>query len=145
MQIRYKKYSDKAKTPTYAHEHDGCFDIYVTDKKYDPANNIIEYLTDVGFEIPEGYVGLVFPRSSIFKTPHLLRNCVGVIDHNFTAAITCKFLSVTKSPEQYEIGDRCAQMMIIPRPKVEFIEVESFDKESRGGYGSTNEVKEESK
>ena len=137
MEIKIKLYSENAKVPTYANEHDGCFDLYAAELIHDPANGIVEAKIDVGFDIPEGCVGLIFQRSSVYKTPHLLRNCVGVIDCGFTDPITCKFLYVTNSPEQYKVGDRVAQMMIIPRPKIEFTVVEDFGKESRGGWGST--------
>jgi len=82
MQIKIKKLNKEAVTPIKVHEHDACYDLtainMATVKKEDYA--YIEYGTGLAFEIPNGYCGLVFPRSSISKTGCFLANSVGVID-----------------------------------------------------------------
>ena len=98
----------------------------------------ITYKTGLAIEIPRWYVGLLFPRSSVYKTGQSLTNCVGVIDSGYRGEIMLKF---TLSPYQreYQIGDRIGQLIIIPYPMIEFEEVEELAKTSRGkgGYGST--------
>ena len=139
MKIKIKLAHVNAKVPTYAHISDGCFDLYAADKVYDPANNMIEYDTGVVFEIPDDHVGLVFMRSSVCKTPHLLRNGVGVIDSSYRSTVKFKFLAVSPNPEQYEVGNRVGQMMIIPRPKIEFDVADELTEGERGesGFGGS--------
>lgn len=131
------KLADGAKAPTYSNDGDGCVDLCASDKAYD--HDEIVYDTGVAINIPMGYVGLLFNRSSVYKTPHLLRNCVGVIDHGYVDTIKCRFLNVSNSPNQYEVGDRIAQLLIIKRPRLEFEIVEEFTNtnDRGGGFGST--------
>ena len=89
-------------------------------------------------EIPPGHVGLVFPRSSCYKHGMLLSNCVGVIDSDYRGEVTAVFLG-THDDVSYEIGDRIAQLVIMPIPAVKFVEAEELSETQRGtgGYGST--------
>ena len=97
----------------------------------------ISYGTGIALEIPKGFVGLVFPRSSIRKTDLILSNSVGVIDSGYRGEIqaTFKRTGLTK----YAVGDRGAQIMIIPHPTIEFNEVSELSNTERGegGFGST--------
>lgn len=79
MNVKLKKVSPKAVVPEYSKYGDAGMDLTAVSKKYDEYGNIC-YGTGIALEIPEGYVGLVFPRSSIFKKPFVLSNSVGVID-----------------------------------------------------------------
>jgi dUTP pyrophosphatase len=93
-------------------------------------------------EIPEGFVGLVFPRSSIRKTDLSLSNSVGVIDSGYRGEIQATFNQKSLSKDGqilYGIGDRIMQIMIIPYPPVQFIEVNELSDTLRGegGFGST--------
>ena len=97
------------------------------------------YDTGIAFEIPKDYVGLVFPRSSVFKKTLILKNSVGVIDSGYRGTIQVKFSSLRESNVIYDVGDRVAQIMIIPRPSVELEEVDELSDSTRGtgGFGST--------
>ena len=94
-------------------------------------------------EIPEGHVGLIYPRSSVSKTPHSLRNHVGVIDSGYRGEIIFKFGWVESSNIQpvsiYAAGDRIGQIIVMPYPKVKFVEVDELSDSERGegGFGST--------
>ena len=79
MQVKIKKITTDATIPKYAKSGDAAMDIVATTKWYDELGNVC-YGTGLAFEIPEGYVGLLFPRSSICKTELSLANAVGVID-----------------------------------------------------------------
>lgn len=142
MRIKIKKLYSEAVIPEYAHDTDACFDLTSVYQQYDQDGNII-YGTGLAMEIPEGHVGLIFPRSSISKKNVMLTNSVGVIDCGYTGEITFKFKPVKAnqydSINTYQIGDRIGQMMIIPYPKIEFEEVDELSKTERGdgGYGST--------
>lgn len=77
--VKFKKLHSDAVTPSYAKNGDAGLDLTATHMTFD--ENFIEYGTSIAIEIPEGYVGLVFPRSSVSKKENFyLKNSVGVID-----------------------------------------------------------------
>lgn len=140
MKIRFKKLTEKAVMPTKAHATDAGFDLTATSRTIDTAGNFV-YGTGIAVEIPEGYMGLVFPRSSIAKYTLLLTNSVGVIDSGYRGEIMAKFCDnkLTARGEVYEVGERIAQLIILPYPAIEFEEVAELSTSDRGvgGYGST--------
>ena len=142
MKVKIKKLSPDAVIPTYAKSGDAGMDMVATKIISDTLDSIT-YGTDIAVEIPEGFVGLVFPRSSIRKTNLHLSNSVGVIDSGYRGEIQATFKKIqgvsNESLENYKIGDRICQIMIIPHPVVEFEEVEELSNTERGegGFGST--------
>jgi dUTP pyrophosphatase len=140
MKVRIKKLSENAVIPTYAKEGDAGMDLVATSIKFDGTQ--VTYGTGLAMEIPEGFVGLVFPRSSIRKTDLSLSNSVGVIDSGYRGEIQATFnqKSLSKNGQiLYGVGDRIMQIMIIPHPPVQFIEVTELSDTLRGqgGFGST--------
>ena len=148
IQVKIKKLCEQAVIPAYAHDSDAGLDLVATSKEYDKFGNIV-YGFGLAVEIPDGYVGLIFPRSSIYKQSIHLTNCVGVIDSGYRGEISAKFkpslvletrVNCKKlTPAAYEIGDRIAQMIILPYPRIEFVETAELSDSDRGekGYGST--------
>ena len=138
--IKIKKLHKDAVIPSYAKEGDAGLDMTATRMWFDDDSNVC-YGTGISMEIPKGYVGLVFPRSSIAKKDLLLSNAVGVIDSGYRGEITAKFkISGEYSNKHfYKIGERICQIIIMPYPKIEFEEVEELSETERGdrGYGST--------
>lgn len=136
MKIKIKKLHEDAVIPKYAKFGDAGMDLTAIDVVAD--EHTITYKTGIAIEIPRWHVGLLFPRSSVYKTGQSLTNCVGVIDSGYRGEIMMKF---TLSPYQreYDIGDRVGQLIIMPYPKIVFEEVEELTETSRGsgGYGST--------
>lgn len=136
MKVKIKKLHEDAVIPGYAKDGDAGMDLTAIDVESD--GGVITYKTGLAVEIPRWHVGLLFPRSSVYKTGQSLTNCVGVIDSGYRGEIMLKF---TLSPYQreYEIGDRVGQLIIMPYPMIEFEEVEELTETSRGkgGYGST--------
>lgn len=136
MKVRIKKLHPDAVIPKYAKSGDAGLDLTATDVFADETT--MTYKTGLAVEIPRWHVGLLFPRSSVYKTGQSLTNCVGVIDSGYRGEIMMKF---TLSPyaKEYEIGDRIGQLIIIPYPKVVFEEADELTLTSRGtsGYGST--------
>jgi dUTP pyrophosphatase len=100
---------------------------------------MVTYDTGIAIEIPQGYVGLLFPRSSVSKTVLTLSNSVGVIDSGYRGSIMFKFRYPEEGPV-YEVGDRVGQIIIMPYPQISFEEVEELSETERGegGFGSTN-------
>jgi len=142
MKVRIKKLNENAVIPTYAKEGDAGMDMVAT-KIINETLESITYGTDIALEIPEGFVGLVFPRSSIRKTGLHLSNSVGVIDSGYRGEIQATFKKIQGISntilENYKVGDRIMQIMIIPHPPVQFIEVNELSNTLRGegGFGST--------
>ena len=136
MKVRIKRLHPDAVVPKYAKAGDAGMDL--TAVEMEREWNIVTYKTGLAIEIPEGHVGLLFPRSSVYKTSMVLSNCVGVIDSGYRGEIMLKFRS-TESNKAYGVGDRVGQLIIMPYPQVEFEEVENLSTTDRGsgGYGST--------
>ena len=134
MKIKIKKLHPSAVLPAYAKLGDAGMDLTAVGIK--EAGPYITYHTGLAIEIPKGYVGLLFPRSSVYKTSQTLTNSVGVIDSGYRGEIMMKF---TQGINHYCIGDRIGQIMIIPYPQIEFEEVEKLSETNRGsgGFGST--------
>ena len=114
MQVKIKKLSPEAVIPTYAKAGDGGMDVVAT-RIINETLDSITYGTGIAMEIPEGFVGLAFPRSSIRKTHLFLSNSVGVIDSGYRGQIQAIF-NKTKdgSKEIYKVGDKIAQLIILP-------------------------------
>ena len=134
MKVKIKKTREKAVIPKYAKPGDAGIDLTAVDRKVE--GNWNTYYTGLAMEIPEGYVGLLFPRSSVYKTEQRLANSVGVIDSGYRGEIMMKF---NRSMKEYKIGDRIGQIIILPYPQIEFEEVEELSETNRGsgGFGST--------
>ena len=90
MKVKIKKLCESAVIPTYAKPGDAGMDLVATSRIFDKYGNV-EYGTGLAMEIPEGYVGLIFARSSIFKQDLSLANAVGVIDSGYRGEIKFKF------------------------------------------------------
>ena len=148
MKVRIKKLNEGAIVPSYSKQGDAGMDLTAISISKDNVGNIT-YHTGLAVEIPQGYVGLLFPRSSISKKQQFLTNCVGVIDSRYRGEIMAKFKPVMGTYDtilelfesnEYQVGDRIVQMIILPYPQIEFEEVEELSETERGygGFGSTN-------
>ena len=138
MKVKIKKLHPNAVVPQYAKAGDAGMDLVATSIISDTPTHVT-YGTGLAMEIPEGFVGLVFPRSSIRKMTLALSNSVGVVDSGYRGEIQATFNKVHNKLNSYNVGDRIAQIMIIPYPQVSFIEVEELSTSERGsgGFGST--------
>jgi dUTP pyrophosphatase len=152
MKVRIKKINPLAQIPTYAKDGDAGMDVIATSIISDTPTQIT-YGLGIALEIPNGFVGLVFPRSSIRKTGLQLSNSVGVIDSGYRGELQATFnklfggegmydemkVKEIQPNDFYKVGDRIAQIMIIPYPPIEFDEVAELSDTERGdgGFGST--------
>ncbi len=136
MKVKIKKLHPDAVIPKYAKPGDAGLDLTAVDVVAD--GNTLTYKTGLSIELPFWHVGLLFPRSSVYKTGQTLTNCVGVIDSGYRGEIMMKF---TLSPyaQEYDIGDRIGQLIIMPYPRIDFVESDELTPSERGfkGYGST--------
>lgn len=160
LKVKIKKLSENAVVPSYSKSGDAGMDLTAVSKTYDEEGNVC-YSTGLAFEIPSGYVGLLFPRSSNAKKDLILSNSVGILDSGYRGEVMFKFkpgirvchlntkqhheshiphlIHYSAKGENYQIGDRIGQIIVIPYPEIEFEEVEELSKTERGegGYGST--------
>lgn len=136
MRIRIKKLHEDAVIPKYANFGDAAVDLVATRKWEDDYDNIC-YGTGLAMEIPDHHVGLLFPRSSVSKTDLRLCNAVGVIDAGYRGEVMLKFDK--QGEKHYNIGDRVGQLMLVPIPSIQFVEVVNLPDSDRGtgGFGST--------
>jgi dUTP pyrophosphatase len=156
MTVKVKKLHPDAVIPKYAKPGDAGLDLTAISHEFEQEEVIDEegkacrvgrklqvYGTGLAFEIPEGYVGLIFPRSSIAKTSLSLTNCVGVIDSGYRGEVKFKFAIDSGSrPTQnssYKVGDRIGQLIIMPYPQIELVESDELSDTARGagGFGSS--------
>lgn len=140
MIVRFKKLSPKAATPQYAKPGDAGVDLTAVDRK--ETRESVTYNTGLAVEIPEGYLGLLMPRSSNVKKPLILGNSVGLIDSGFRGELAFVYKKTEDkkvSTDIYNIGDRVGQLVILPFPVITYLEAEELSETERGsgGYGST--------
>lgn len=150
MEIKFKKLDPRAVTPVRAHSTDAGIDLtctQITTEINECGQLILVYHTGLAVEIPEGYFGLLVPRSSVYKKSLMLTNCAGVIDSGYRGEVMAKFRNTTDViPAVYKDGERFAQLLILPCSDVTFVESEELSNTDRGegGYGSTgNESNDE--
>lgn len=140
QKLKIKKLDERAVMPRYAKPGDAGMDLTAIDCVWDVGRMQMRYRFGLAFEIPEGYVGLIFPRSSICKKNLSLANCVGVIDSGYRGEVTAVFnLLRGERGEIYDVGDRTAQLVVMPFAQCEIEETDELSETERGtgGYGST--------
>jgi dUTP pyrophosphatase len=139
MELKVKLLNDSAKLPAYAKPGDFGLDLTATSKEYDSVNDVLIFGTGLSVEIPVGHVGFIFPRSSVYKTGLSLANSVGCIDAGFRGEIKVLFYTGNRPKKNYEVGDRIAQLAIIPFPYVNIKQVDELSETERGsgGFGSS--------
>lgn len=154
MKVKVKKLHENAVIPKYSKTGDAGMDLVAVSRRVDSNLNTV-YGTGLSFEIPKGYVGLLFPRSSNSKKNLRLTNSVGVLDSGYRGEVMFKFrnegvirldghlkndlIEGLIGFSEYEIGDRIGQIIILPYPQIEFEEVDELSSSDRGegGFGST--------
>lgn len=135
MQVKIKKTHPDATIPEYATDGSAGFDITVAEYEGEDT-----YSTGLAFEIPEGYVLKIYGRSGhAFKHGMRLANGVGIVDSDYRGTVKVKLAYDGWSTHTVEKGERIAQGIIIPVPRVDFAEVDSLSDTERGngGFGST--------
>ena len=150
MKLKFKKLHPAAITPLYATPGAACFDLHaIIDGRFpsDPAIVIVSgqpaaLNTGLSFEIPAGFVMLIFSRSGHgFNFDTRLANCVGVIDSDYRGEVKVRLSRDQASGPPLRImnGDRIAQAMIVPIPTVDLEETDELSTTERGsrGFGST--------
>ena len=147
MEIKVKKLRPDAVIPKKAHESDAAYDLTAVSRSFDDYGNVV-YGFGLALEIPEGYAGFIYPRSSICKYDLALTNCVGIVDCSYRGEITTKFKpafrfdksdGIAEGCHLYNPGDRIAQLIIRKVESVDFTVADTLSDTDRGtcGFGST--------
>jgi len=138
MKVQIKKLHNDAVIPKYSRPGDAGMDITALGI-LKQSKEQVTYGTGIAVEIPEGHVGLIFPRSSIRNYELMLSNSVGVVDSGYRGEIQVTFNTRFWGDIVYKKGEKIAQMIIIPYPQIELEEVKELSDSDRGegGFGST--------
>ena len=137
--VKVKKLDQSAVIPSYSKVGDAGMDLTITNIKENTSFSI-SYGFGIAMEIPKGYVGLIFPRSSIRNQDLILSNCVGVIDSGYRGELQATFKKTQGLDSiSYNVGERGAQIIILPYPTIYMTEVPELSNTERGtgGFGST--------
>lgn len=145
LSVRFKKLVPEAKEPVRGSRYAAGYDLTATSVEWDDECGVLVYHTGIAVEIPQGYAGKLYPRSSICKKTLIKTNSVGVIDADYRGEILMKFALRTKdgifdpAVEVYQLGDRIGQLVIEPVMEVFWVESDELTETERGtgGYGST--------
>lgn len=142
IEVKYVLLNEDAKTPTKAYEYDAGFDLYASETNGDysdipQAHKVIS--TGVAFEIPEGYFGLIKPRSGL-SAKEGMDVLAGVVDSGYRGEIKVVLQSSnTRGLRVIPKGEKVAQIIFIPIPVVKLVQVDSLSESNRGekGFGSS--------
>lgn len=142
MKLKFKKLHEDAVIPSYAKPGDAGLDLTAVRTELvvrGTQSRLLMCHTGLAAEIPEGYVGLLFPRSSVVRKGLHLGNSVGVIDSGYRGEISAAFYFADTEKTLYMTGERVAQLVILPIPTWDIEETDTLTDSSRGsgGFGST--------
>ncbi len=142
LEVKIKKVDPNAIIPKYAHEgEDAGLDLTATSIEFEDIPNeygFVKYKFGLIIEIPKGFFGMLVPRSSISETGLILANAPGVIDSGYRSEPEARFKYIAGT-KRYEVGDKVAQLIILPYSQINLVEVEELSESKRmeGGHGST--------
>jgi dUTP pyrophosphatase len=136
-QIIECKVEDPKLLPQRSHKTDAGADLRSAEDFiiYPGEQKLID--TGVAVKIPEGYGGFVFNRSSQGKTGITIPHSVGVIDSDYRGNIKVLLKNIGEEPYKIEVGNRVAQLVIMPVLLVEFVDAWNDTERGTGGFGST--------
>ena len=139
--IKIKLLNDAAKIPTKAHKSDAGWDLYASytsQPVYPHKRRLVS--TDISIAIPDGYCGLIWPRSGL-SVKKVIDVLAGVIDSGYRGEIKVCLLNTSDQIVHIHPADRIAQLIIQKVEDVKFLEVDNLDDTDRGegGFGSSGE------
>lgn len=139
MLVKFKLLNDKAKAPTKAHPHDAGFDVYAAQAGTVPPNRgYMDFKTGIAMQAPTGYYGKFASKSGMAINYDVV--CFhGTIDNNYRGEMVVRLYNMGSYPYRVNIGDKIAQLVLIPYLTETGIVVDELDETDRGanGFGST--------
>lgn len=140
MRIALKRLDPGLPIPSTSHPGDGGVDLFAAAGVSLEAGERTTVPTGIAVAIPEGYAGLVVPRSGMARRSGIgVVNAPGLVDAGYRGEI--KVLLINHGRETLELrrGDRVAQLVVVPIAEQELVEVDELPPSVRGegGFGST--------
>lgn len=138
MELKVKKLSPDAILPTYAHSYDAGMDLFSVERVTIQPGEVGKIKSGISFEIPDGYVGLVWDKSGLSMN-HKIKTLGGVIDSGYRGESIIGVINLGTEAYTFEKGHKIAQMLIQKIEHLSVVEVESLSESDRGtgGFGST--------
>lgn len=140
MQVNFVRIDEELPVPSPAHIGDAAVDLHSRiDVTLQPGERM-SVPTGIAVALPEGYAGLVLPRSGHARRHGIgVVNSPGLIDSGYRGEISALLINHGDEPVEFARGDRIAQLTVVPVPAIEWTEVDSLDETARGagGFGST--------
>ena len=142
IQVKVKKLKDNAIMPTRGTEYAAGADLYacIDSPVIIAPHETVMIGTGLAMEIPEGYAGLIYPRSGIASKRGLApANIVGVVDPDYRGECMVAMHNHSSKPASVEPGERIVQLVITPILTASFTEADELSDSVRGagGFGST--------
>lgn len=139
MNMRIKLTLPTSQPPLRANPTDAGADLFSPVVRGIQPHNSVFIDLGVQVEIPEGYTGLIFARSGLGGRGIRPRNCVGVIDSKYRGNLGIQLENVTDEFYIVQIGDRIAQLVIVPVETPTFTVTDKLDitDDRGGGFGSS--------
>lgn len=143
MKIRIKRLDPTIGLPLYGTDGAAAFDLAAAENCSIPPGAIALIGTGLVIEVPSGHFLAILARSSTpLKRGLMVANGVGVIDSDYSGPddeVKIQVLNVTKKGVEIQKGDRIAQGVILPAPRIQWVEVSRLARTTRGGFGSTGD------
>ena len=136
--LKIKKLNEAAETPSYACPGDAGLDLKAVTVSV--SEDYIEYGTGLAIEIPYGFAAFIFPRSSISNYSLILANSVGLVDPGYKGELKVRFKKIGNKDKIYELGDKVAQLVLMPiaiATSIEVVEELTPTNRGIGGFGHT--------
>ena len=136
--LKIKKLNEAAETPSYACPGDAGLDLKAVTVSV--SEDYIEYGTGLAIEIPYGFAAFIFPRSSISNYSLILANSVGVVDSGYRGELKIRFKKIGDKDKIYNLGDKVAQLVLMPiaiATSIEVVEELTPTNRGIGGFGHT--------
>lgn len=138
MELLVKKINPQAKLPEYAHANDAGMDLFCLEKISLAPGARQAVSTGIQMAIPEGYVGLIWDKSSV-PFNYGVKTMAGVIDAGYRGEIKIMLINLSAETVSIEAGQKIAQMLIQPVIQAQIIETDDLTETARGtgAFGST--------
>ena len=141
MRLKIRRLDSTVALPAYGTNESAGFDLAAARDVVVPPRQIVLVRTGLVIEVPTGYFLGVFARSSTpLKRGLVVSNGVGIIDPDYSGPddeVMIQVLNITDAPVEVRRGDRLAQGIILPAPRVMWDEVTEIREVTRGGFGAT--------
>lgn len=140
MKIRVRRFDKELPLPTYATEGAAAMDCYARETTTIPPGEVRYIPLNIALEIPEGHFVLMAARSSLHKKGLMLANGIGILDEDYCGdddEYKAAVFNFSSEIAEVNRGDRITQIIVRPVERFKWTEVDSLERESRGGFGST--------